>query len=285
MNDTNFRPPNSEEPPEKPDAAGKSDGDVNAGTARMAEHSASDTDRATEPSAPDPGQSAATANGLSSVQHEDEPVPLAAASAQVTPDGAPAKQKTWIRKIPVWAALTATGVIAALGGFLVGAGVYTPKISALDSDLSLRTAEVDILRNKLDREESKHGRTRSEVDSLKGELSALDQEKAELNERAAELEEAEAALEARAAEVGAAEAEAAKNSFGSGTHLVGTDIEPGTYRSGASDYCYWARLSGTGGSLGDIIANGNTDGPAVVTIAPGDAAFESARCGTWTKVD
>lgn len=71
-------------------------------------------------------------------------------------------------------------------------------------------------------------------------------------------------------------------SFGEGTKIVGTDISPGTYRTRSTvGSCYWARLSGFGGN--DIIANSNTNGPTVVTIAPNDAGFESRRCGTWTQ--
>jgi hypothetical protein len=72
--------------------------------------------------------------------------------------------------------------------------------------------------------------------------------------------------------------------FQDGTFIVGTDIQPGTYRtrSGPSG-CYFARLKGFGGSLDDILANENTDAPAVVTIAPTDKGFESSRCGTWTN--
>lgn len=72
--------------------------------------------------------------------------------------------------------------------------------------------------------------------------------------------------------------------FGSGTKIVGTDIPPGTYRTRqASSGCYWARLSGFGGTLGEIIANENTDGPAIVTIASTDKGFESTRCDDWTS--
>jgi hypothetical protein len=72
--------------------------------------------------------------------------------------------------------------------------------------------------------------------------------------------------------------------FGDGTWEVGTDIQPGTYRTReGSGSCYWARLSGFGGSLGEIIANENSSGPAVVTISSKDKGFESRRCGTWTK--
>jgi hypothetical protein len=72
--------------------------------------------------------------------------------------------------------------------------------------------------------------------------------------------------------------------FDDGTYVVGQDIQPGTYRTqGASMNCYYARLSGFGGTLDDIIANNNTDDPAIVTISDTDKGFESTNCGTWTK--
>lgn len=71
--------------------------------------------------------------------------------------------------------------------------------------------------------------------------------------------------------------------FAEGTKVVGADIAPGTYRTrAAASGCYWARLSGFGGTLGEVLANGNSSGPVVVTIEPGDAGFESRRCGSWT---
>jgi len=74
-------------------------------------------------------------------------------------------------------------------------------------------------------------------------------------------------------------------SFEDGAYFVGTDIEPGTYRSSGSSGCYYARLSGFNGGLENIIANENTNTPAVVTIAPTDVGFESHRCGTWTRIE
>ena len=72
--------------------------------------------------------------------------------------------------------------------------------------------------------------------------------------------------------------------FGDGTYQVGKDIQPGTYRTRVgSPGCYYARLSGFGGSVGEIIANNNTDAPAIVTIAATDKGFTSQSCGTWTK--
>jgi hypothetical protein len=72
--------------------------------------------------------------------------------------------------------------------------------------------------------------------------------------------------------------------FGDGTFQVGKDIQPGTYRTRVgSSGCYYARLKGFGGTVDDIIANDNTDDPAVVTVAATDKGFESQDCGTWTK--
>jgi hypothetical protein len=61
-------------------------------------------------------------------------------------------------------------------------------------------------------------------------------------------------------------------------HRVGANDEA------ASTGCYYARLSGFGHTVGDILANDSTDGQAVVTIAASDKGFESTRCGTWTKI-
>lgn len=73
--------------------------------------------------------------------------------------------------------------------------------------------------------------------------------------------------------------------FSDGTHLVGSDIQPGTYRNDGTSSCYWARLSGTGGTVEDIIANDNPRGQAYVTIDPSDIAFESKNCGCWELVE
>lgn len=75
-----------------------------------------------------------------------------------------------------------------------------------------------------------------------------------------------------------------KTTFGDGEYIVGTDIAPGTYKSSGQANCYYARLSGFGGVLGEVLANGNTDTSAIVTIAAGDKGFQSTSCGTWTKM-
>jgi hypothetical protein len=74
---------------------------------------------------------------------------------------------------------------------------------------------------------------------------------------------------------------------GTGTFLVGEDIQPGTYRSpGANDdgQCYWQRLSGLSGTNDDYIAYGSAEGPQVVTISPSDVAFKIQDCLPWEPV-
>lgn len=76
----------------------------------------------------------------------------------------------------------------------------------------------------------------------------------------------------------------AARTFDDGDWIVGDDIKPGTYRLRDEPFlCYWERLSGFGGSLGEIIANGNESSYAIVTIGKSDVGFSSSGCGTWTS--
>jgi hypothetical protein len=72
-------------------------------------------------------------------------------------------------------------------------------------------------------------------------------------------------------------------SIGNGVSAVGLHIVPGVYQAPGGPGCYWARLSGFGAELEDIIDNFFGDGQQVVRIEAGDAGFESADCGTWTR--
>jgi hypothetical protein len=72
--------------------------------------------------------------------------------------------------------------------------------------------------------------------------------------------------------------------FSNGTYQVGTDIQPGTYRTReGSPNCYYERLRNFTGGLNSILANANTYAPAIVTIRATDAGFNSQGCATWTK--
>jgi hypothetical protein len=83
---------------------------------------------------------------------------------------------------------------------------------------------------------------------------------------------------------GVSAAQAKDRRFGEGTHRVGkADVLPGTYRSLGGDGCYWERMHDFAGDLNSILANDNADGPALVTILPGDKGFTSTRCARWTS--
>ncbi|WP_232000611.1 hypothetical protein [Mycobacterium kyorinense] len=71
-----------------------------------------------------------------------------------------------------------------------------------------------------------------------------------------------------------------------GTYRIGTDIEPGTYRSGGrSDQgesdCYWAKLHSLNPT--DIVNNNLSNDPQVVALDPGDVAFLTHSCQPWRK--
>lgn len=72
-------------------------------------------------------------------------------------------------------------------------------------------------------------------------------------------------------------------SFGNGTWVVGSQVPAGLYRAPGGSSCYWERLSGFGGSLAEIIANGFGDQKIVVEISASDVGFSSEDCGTWTN--
>lgn len=67
------------------------------------------------------------------------------------------------------------------------------------------------------------------------------------------------------------------------------EVPAGTYRTAGptagGPSCYWARLSGTGGTLDDIVANGRLSGPGVMTIRSGDEAVEFRGGCTWLRDD
>ena len=72
-----------------------------------------------------------------------------------------------------------------------------------------------------------------------------------------------------------------------GVWIVGSQVVAGTYSNGGGgrEMCYWARLRGFSGQLTDLIVNGISDAPQIVTIRPGDIGFESSGCGTWTRLE
>jgi hypothetical protein len=73
--------------------------------------------------------------------------------------------------------------------------------------------------------------------------------------------------------------------FSDGTYIVGVDVAPGRWQNtDSSEGCYWARLSGFGGELDDIIDNEFTYDSQIVTISASDEGFTTSGCGTWVRI-
>lgn len=67
---------------------------------------------------------------------------------------------------------------------------------------------------------------------------------------------------------------------GSGTFVVGTQIQPGVYTSGGpvpGDVCYWRRI----GADNTTVNNAMTKQPQVVQIEDTDIAFKTRGCQPW----
>jgi hypothetical protein len=80
-----------------------------------------------------------------------------------------------------------------------------------------------------------------------------------------------------------------RSEFGDGTWIVGSDIEPGTYRSngatdGVVDYCSYSRLKEpSSDSDGLSFGSANANEPIVIDIRPTDGAFKVSGCDTFRK--
>ena len=71
-----------------------------------------------------------------------------------------------------------------------------------------------------------------------------------------------------------------------GMWLVGSQVQPGTYRATATSGCYWERLRNFSNTIGGVVANDfvSSDGVQRVTIRSGDVGFDSDEdCGVWTR--
>lgn len=160
-------------------------------------------------------------------------------------------------------------------GFLLAAGTLEPEIVTEEVEVEVEPAELIERREALDERET--------VLDDRGEI--LSSRSSDLDEREETLEAAETAVEEREETVAEHELNLEENTIpGSGTFLVGEDIEPGTYRSPGAEYCQWDRLSGLGGDYEeDVIVFGHSEGTAYVTIAESDMAFSSEGCADWIR--
>jgi hypothetical protein len=77
---------------------------------------------------------------------------------------------------------------------------------------------------------------------------------------------------------------AQETSVSDGIYEVRRDVQPGNYRTDGPEEggsCYYARLSGNTGTLDEVLANGNTSGPASLTVNWDDKYVQFSGGCTW----
>ncbi len=198
---------------------------------------------------------------------------------ETTAEGA---RRTSTRPSPMLIGLIAAGVLAVAGW---GAfGVATSRANTAESTLADTHAQLTQTSADLTDTKDDLAQITEDRNTLQAHADDVQLREDGLKDREAAVQKREDDVKAREDAATTAEQRVAKNSFGAGTFQVGADIEPGTYHTDGARSCYWARLSGGGGTLDDIIANDNVEGPATVVIDGSDWGFQNSRCGTWTKV-
>lgn len=180
------------------------------------------------------------------------------------------------------------GAATALSLLLVGAAAYG--VDAWRDNAGLHDSN-DTLERQLGNVTSLNKGANARIDDLEGQLRTVDEREAALQERedaVAEQEgaiaEQETAVAEREKAVAAVEEAIEANQVSDGTWTVGSDVQPGTYRTTdvVSSDCYWEITAG-GSNGSDIIENDIPGGGyPVVTVQDGQV-FTSARCGTWAK--
>lgn len=224
----------------------------------------------------------ATSKSPKKTAASDESAPLVDASSAVPvkepkAGSEPASGTRRIRGARFWRVAWIPAVAGGLGlllGIALGAASQDPTASE----------EYRGLAAELKDSQSALKNAKSERDELRSAQGALMEMQAEVDSRESELETRAADLDAREAAVTAIEARIRDTTIREGVWLVGTDIEPGTYRTSAeasSGYCYWAIEDGS--NFSHIVDNDIvTGGRPTVTLQSGQQ-FTTHDCGSWLK--
>lgn len=193
----------------------------------------------------------------------------------------------WYRR--TWVTVTGVAVL----GLILGAGVGSssgPEISPA-AQKQIDAAHSAQHKAETDRDDARAAQQQaeSERDQARDELTAaqddLTTRGAALDKRKADLDKRQSDLDAREKKVSGAEAAAKANSFGGdGIYLVGTDIQPGTYKAGPSPDCYTEVDRDLDGGLDSIMSNNITSGPVVLKVPSSAKAIKVNGCAEFHKV-
>jgi hypothetical protein len=197
-----------------------------------------------------------------------------------------------VRRRPRWLVVVAPIVALIVGlsaGLAIMSAVTDPTASEQYKDLAGR----------LHQSQSEIGTMRSVASAARASVSDAAASASQVVEQASEsqaalqsqaaqsqaaLQSQAAAVSAQAAQVAAQQAAINANSISDGTWTVGSDIQPGTYRTSAavSGQCYW-EITKSGSNGSSIIQNDIVEGGfPTVTLSAGQD-FKTQDCGTWVK--
>lgn len=200
--------------------------------------------------------------------------------------GAARARTAWWRRR--WVQLVAAVAVAGAVGF--GSGQSTGvspeaqrRIDAAEQHAEAEAGRADAAQAARDRVDDTVSQRSSDLDDRE---TSLDQRESGLDTREQGLNTREQGLDSRETAVSAAERAAKANSFaGDGIYLIGTDIQPGTYRAkpSPSGSCYYAILNSLDGSLDAIRENNNVAGQVVLQVPADAKAVEVSGCAEFAR--
>ncbi|GAA3318178.1 hypothetical protein GCM10017710_35250 [Arthrobacter ramosus] len=195
------------------------------------------------------------------------------------------------KQIPLWARIVvpATLIAGLIGGAALGFAVRpavssTKEYAALNDELTAKITSGDETISKLRAAASDKDAQISTLQAAADGVKTLQQQ---LADKEKTLAGKEANLASREQKLSDAQKQVAASQIKSGLHVVGGDVQPGTYTTTGPDGtnsvgCYYAWKTGTG-SDASIKDNNIVKGAATVTLANGEV-FESTSCTAWTKI-
>lgn len=196
-----------------------------------------------------------------------------------------------VKQIPRWARIVVPLVLVAglVGGAALGFAVRpavssTKEYAALNDELTTKITRGDATISRLRATASDKDAQISTLQSAAAGVKSLQQQ---LADKEKTLAGKEADLASREQKLSDATKQVAASQIKSGLHVVGGDVQPGTYTTTGPDGtnsvgCYDAWKTGTG-SDASIKDNNIVKGAATVTLATGEV-FESTSCAAWTKI-
>jgi hypothetical protein len=209
--------------------------------------------------------------------------------AEIEPEAKPKlTQRKWVRRT---VAVGGGFIVGAIIGSAIGAANLADEKSAnvaLAADLKAAQAKVDDRDAQTAADQAEADHAKADADKAAADQAAAD--KAAADKAARDAKRTQDSIDranAKAAEDAAAAAAARTTIPGSGTFAIGSEKEPGTYKTaGPADgdsSCYYAVLtSPTGEGVDNIIDNNNISGQGLVSLKAGQF-FQSNGCEDWTR--